>query len=115
MSTHSSHLSLTTQYGPGPGPGVGYIGVASDIGVDQCARITISDGPSVEDDESYGKAEIHLNPEQAEQVGRALLAIAAELRARGSDQHWAGRTVDLDDRGLRWLEERHGTQQGGDS
>lgn len=102
MSTHSTHLWLQTQLGPGPGGGIADIDIASDVSVDQCARIGISDGLSLAGPRA--EAEIHLNPDQAELVGRALLAIAADLRARNADPEWAGRTIDLDDRGLRWLE-----------
>lgn len=110
MSTHSTQLWLATQLGPGPGGGVAEIDVASDVSVDQCARIAItgSRGNSL----SHGprdEAEIHLNPEQTELVGRALLAIAADLRARGVDSEAAGRTVELYDSGLRSLES-HGDE-----
>ncbi|WP_084963351.1 hypothetical protein [Thermoactinospora rubra] len=90
MSTHGTYLWLEVVQGvPGDEDLPGWIDIASDIGVDQCVRITVGEG----DPKTTHGHEIHLNPDQAEDVANAILKLVAVQRRLGNDGDWAARTV----------------------
>jgi hypothetical protein len=82
VSTHSTILALDIAQGvPGKEDVPGSVNVSYDIGVDLCVRLCVDD------------SEIHLNPDQAEDVAKAMLHIVAMHRRQGNDPTWAARTI----------------------
>lgn len=89
MSTHSTLLWLEIRERDG---GNATIDVADDIGVDECVRISVGEGPSTDTPER--EAEIHLNLHHARDVADAIYAAIANHEARGSDPTRAACTVE---------------------
>jgi hypothetical protein len=96
MSTHSTLTWLATREHKGGQPsGEASVDVATDTMIDQCVRLSVTEGGSLSS--ATMEAEAHLTPEQAEIVGRALIEGARIVRGQpGHDPRWAGETTELE-------------------
>lgn len=87
MSTHCTRLWIDVEDRHGDR---GTIGVAIDPMVDLCVRVSVSEGDMFGD-----SAQIHLHPDHAELVAKAILAAAESLRSWGCDQMWKPSVLEI--------------------
>lgn len=93
MSTHSTLTWLAIrEHHRGEPSDYAEVDVATDTLRDQCVRLTLANG---EPHGPQGEADAHMNPDQAELIGMALIEAARIVRERRHDDPaWSAVTVE---------------------